>query len=121
MFHKLYLEPFFISEEINPPPFTQKRKSVVFFQILKPCLDHHQPTNKLFFLDCFFMFKAILEEHQPLSFIILNFYGAFLTMSLSSYYILNIYPFYFEGGGRGNKDTMIIIVGVVVLALVPYY
>jgi len=42
-------------------------------------------------------------------------------MSLSSYYILNIYPFYFEGGGRGNKDTMIIIVGVVVLALVPYY
>jgi hypothetical protein len=45
------------------------------------------------------MFKAILEEHQPLSFIILNFYGAFLTMSLSSYYILNIYPFYFEEGG----------------------
>jgi hypothetical protein len=97
-FMVILLECFFkrkLFPPTTPPPPLPKKKSVVFFQILKHCLDHHQPTNKLFFLNCFFMFRAILEEHQPLSFIILNFYGAFLTMSLSSYYILNIYPFLF--------------------------
>lgn len=126
MFHGNIVGVFFFKRKLfppptPPPPFTQKEKCCFLPNF--EALFRSSSTNKQIIFPRLFllMFRAILEEHQRLSFIILNFYGAFLTMSLSSYYILNIYPFYFEGrGGGGYKDTTIIIMGVV-LAIVPYY